>query len=216
MNNKKIGALLLAIASTSSFAGTMGPIATASPERLLFIEGGFSYSYAFYANDNVFPEAPAFPFDGNDFYPNNFLGGYIGTSLYLPQDWLINMRYDMFGQRTKYNETADVAVSLAPSKLSFTLDKVWGDINTLSYGAGAGAVVEVLNDGNFVSADPTYPSESIQGRSSTSPLVEAFTMYRFANNFGLKLNAGYQIPINKKFGDGDLNVNLGVNYAFAI
>lgn len=222
MNNKKLGALFLALASTSSFAGTMGPAYI--PERLLLIEGGVSYSHSFYQDNAVFPESftaitpGGFVIRLNDFYPNDFVGGYIGASIYLPQNWLLNTRYDMYGNESKTNLLAETRVGLAPTRLSFTVDKLWGDINAFSFGVGAGAVVETLNDGEFVVAvNTTNPlSESIQGRTVIDPLVEAFAMYRFANNFGIKFNAGYQIPVNNKFGNGDLNLNLGLNYAFAI
>lgn len=222
MNNKKIGALLLAIASTSSYAGTMGPIAT--PERLLLLEGGFSYSHSFYRDQVVFPESRSslnpngFLIHPSDFYPSNFYGGYIGASLYLPQNWLLNSRYDMYGSEDKHNIYAETDIDFAPSRLSFSIDKVFGDFNSLSFGAGAGAVIENTNDGNFVvSVHPLNPvSESLQGRTRIDPMVEAFAMYRFVNNFGIKVNAAYQIPLHNKFGSGDLNVNLGVNYAFAI
>lgn len=222
MNNKKLGALFLALASTSSFAGTMGPAYT--PEHLLLIEGGVSYSHSFYQDTALFPES----FNGttpsgyvirlNDFYPNDFWGGYIGASIYSPHNWLLNARYDMFGSERKTNLVAGTSIDLAPTRLSFTVDKLWGDINSFSFGLGAGAVVENTNDGNaLIAVNTNNPvSESIQGRTIIDPLVEGFAMYRFANNFGIKFNAGYQIPVNNKFGDGDLNLNLGINYAFAI
>lgn len=224
MNNKKISALLLALAATASNAGTMGP--AVMPERLLLIEGGLSYSHAFYDGFGLFAESrtEAFP-NGfatrhNDFYPNDFLGGYIGASLYMPSNWLLNTRYDMYSQETKFNALAETTISFQPVKLSFTVDKVWGNFSELSYGLGAGAVIESLNDGEFlvpVAVDGSHPpSESLQGRTIIDPLVEVFAMYRFTNNFGIKLNAAYQIPVNNKFGNGDVNLNLGINYAFSV
>ncbi len=221
MNNKKIGALLLAMASTSSFAGTMGAMA---PEHLLLIEGGLSYSHSYYEDRYVFPESRTaitplgFSINPNNFFPNDFFGGYIGASLYMPTDWLINGRYDMYGKKGKTNLLAETQISLAPTRLSFTVDKVFGDFRALSFGLGGGAVIESLNDGNAVIAVDTLnpASESLQGRTRVDPLVEGFAMYRFVNNFGVKFNIGYQIPVNNKFGDGDLNLNLGLNYAFPI
>ncbi len=222
MNNKKLSALLLALAATASNAGTMGPAVT--PERLLLIEGGVSYTHAFYDSFSLFPESRSpfnpsgFGINPRDFYPNDFWGGYIGASLYTPSNWLLNARYDMYSNERKYNAVAETIIELAPVKLSFTVDKVWGNFSDLSFGLGAGAVVESLNDGElFVPVDVhNPPSESFQGRTIIDPLVEAFVMYRFVNNFGIKLNAAYQIPFNTKFGNGDVNVNLGCNYAFPI
>lgn len=221
MNNKKIGALVLAIASTSSFAGTMG--AVMAPERLLLIEGGAAYSHSFYQDNAIFAESrsPAFPtgfrVDAGDFYPNDFVGGYIGASLYSPQDWLLNFRYDMYGKKSKEASIGGVKIDLAPVRLEFTVDKVFGNFRALSYGIGAGAIAETLNEGNAIIVRPNrVASESLQGRTRIDPMVEGFAMYRFVNNFGVKFNLGYQIPVNNKFGDGDLNLNLGLNYAFPI
>lgn len=222
MNNKKIGALFLALASTASYAGTMGP--AVMPEHLLLLEAGLSYSHAFYDGTGVFAESVTaftpngFAINHNNFFPNDFFGGYIGASLYMPSNWLLNTRFDMLGEETKYNSLAQTTISLAPVKLSFTVDKVFGNFNAFSMGLGGGAVIESLNDGKFlVAVAPNNPpSESIQGRTRIDPLVEAFAMYRFANNFGVKLNAAYQIPVNAKFGNGDLNLNLGFNYSFAV
>lgn len=220
MNNKKLSALVLALASTTSFAGTMGPIA--SPQLMLLLEAGASYSYAFYDDNAVFPESATvfapngFAVNLNDFYPNNFWGGYIGASVFFPQYWMANMRYDMFGTDDKVNALAQTRISLAVTKLSLTVDKVFGDINSFSYGVGGGAVIESLNDGSF-NITPAFfsniPSESIQGRTIMDPLLEAFAMYRMGN-FGVKLNGAYQIPVNTHFGSGDINLNLGLNYSF--
>lgn len=222
MNNKKIAALLLALASTASNAGSMGP--AVMPERLLLLEAGASYSHAFYGDNNVFGESRTafnpfgFNVNSSDFYPNDFVGGYIGASLYVPSNWLLNARYDMYGEKSKDNFAAQTEISLSPVRLSFTVDKVFGNFNELSFGLGGGAVIESLNDGDFrVPVSLTNPpSESLQGQTIIDPLVEAFAMYRFANNFGIKFNAAYQIPVQNKFGNGDLNLNLGINYAFSI
>lgn len=222
MYNKKLSALLLALASTSTFAGTMGPIMT--PQSYLLLEAGATYSHNFYKDSAVFPETltPQSPFgiaiNPNDFFPNNFWGGYIGASYYIPANWLFNARYEMYGSEERVNPFNSGSISLAPARLALTLDKVFGDFHSLSYGVGAGAVIESLNDGNVFVRTSTVGagSESIQGRTRIDPQVEAFGMYRFANNFGVKLNAGYQIPVNNKFGNGDLNVALGINYGFPV
>lgn len=220
MKMKQLNAIALALASSSAMAGEMGPV---SAEKLLFIEGGLAYSHAFHKSRAVFPESrsDAFPngvaINPSDFYPQDFFGGYIGMSFYM-QDWLFNSRYNMYGKKSKANQAASVRTELAPVRLSLTADHVWGDISQFSYGLGGGVTFENTNDGNFHAnlASTEEPSESLQGRTRIDPLVEAFAMYRFANNFGIKFNAEYQIPVHNKFSNGDLNLNLGINYAFAI
>ena len=220
MKNKKISAVLLALASTGAFAGTMGDVAT--PSHLLLLEAGGSYGHSFYDTDVVFPESrtalnPAgVAINLKNFYPNDFFGGYIGASIYSPNNWLLNVRYDMYGEKSKTNVPAETRLELAPSRLAFTVDKVMGDFQAFSFGVGGGAIIENLNDGNFeVAVGGTNPlSESIQGRTRIDPLAEVFAMYRCSNDLGVKLNVGYQIPVNNKFGNGDVLVNLGVNKSF--
>ncbi|KTC96131.1 hypothetical protein [Legionella erythra] len=216
----KIG-LALAIASTSAFAGTMGPVVTS--EKFFLIEGGLAYTHAFYKDSAVFAESftpvtPAgFAINPNNFYPKNFWGGYMGLSFYFPS-WLLNARYSLYESKEETNYTAGTVIELQPAKLAFTADKVWGNINQLSYGLGAGAIVETLNKGEariHIAADNPV-SETFQGRTQINPLVEGFVMYRFANNFGAKFNLEYQIPVSRTFGDGDLNLSLGINYALPV
>lgn len=220
MNKKKLTALILSLASTATFAGTMGPMPA---EKLLFIEGGLAYSHGFLKSNHVSPESrtAAFPggfsYDPSNVYPNDYWGGYIGASLFC-SDWLVNMRLDMFSAESKYT-TGVGTIKLAPGQLSFTLDRVMGDINSLSYGIGAGAVVEVLNEGSFIAhfdgTNPQPPSNTLQ-RSRIDPQIEGFVMYRMDNNVGIKFNLGYQFPVNHDVANGDLNLNLGINYSFPV
>jgi len=217
---KKLNTLLLSLASASAFAGGMGEVA--APTDLLFIEGGVSYSHAFYKDNIITPESrsAAFPngfaIDGDDFFPNDFFGGYIGVSYYMPS-WLLNARLDMYGSESYRNRTAQTYIKLGPTRFSITADKVFGDINQFSYGIGGGAVIETINDGEFVATpDPTVaPSETIN-KTRIDPTIEGFAMYRWANNLGIKFNIAYQIPVHSKLGNGDLNLNLGLNYAFPV
>lgn len=220
MNKMKFSAIALVLASSSAFSGTMG--AVVAPERLLLIEGGLSYSHIFMKSRVVTPESrvPAFPngvvVNLQNFYPECFFGGYMGASLYMA-DWLINNRLDLYGQASKHNAPASTRISVAPAKFSLTLDRVFGDINSLSYGIGAGAVLRTNNEGEFiVNPGNNAFSETIQGRARFDPQVEAFAMYRMDNGFGVKFNAGYQIPVNDQFSNGSVNLNLGVNYAFPV
>lgn len=224
--NKKLCTILLALASTPTFADTIMrpmPVIPCVQQKLLIFEAGASYSHAFYNNSAFYPDSISASFPSgvtvnpDDFYPSNFWGGYIGLSYYV-QDWLLNSRYNMFALATKTNASAGTDIRIAPSKLSFTVDRVFGDINHLSYGVGAGTVIESVNKGEFlVTVEQNNPtSDTFNGKTIMNPLVEGFVMYRFCNNVGVKFNLEYQIPLNNKFSDGDLNATLGVNYSFAV
>ena len=220
MKKKNLTALVLSLASATAFAGVMEP--PAAPQRLLFIEGGLSFSHSFYKDSIVTPESittatpGGFIINPDHFYPNDYWGGYIGASLY-SSNWLANVRLDMYSSESKINYAADTYIDIAPVKLSFTLDRVWGDINAFSYWIGAGAVVENTNDGSFriPASHGLVMSETIQ-RTRIDPQIEAFAMYRMTNNLGIKFNLGYQIPLNNNMTNGDLNLNLGLNYAFPV
>ena len=82
-------------------------------------------------------------------YPNNFWGGYIGSSIYFPTNWLINTRLDMFASESKANLAAGTRQKLSPVHFSLSVDKVLGDFNAMSFGLGAGAIFENVNDGNM-------------------------------------------------------------------
>lgn len=220
--NRKLQAALLAIGATTMFTSAMAN-GVASEGKLLILEAGATYSHAFYkgsvtTSESVTPVTPnGFSINPNNFFPNNFWGGYVGASLYLP-GWLLNTRYDMYGSKSKSNDEALTHISLAPVHLSFSVDKVWGCITEFSYGVGAGAVIESVNKGeadiDLTSDNPA--SESIQGQTRIDPLIEGFLMYQFTNNVGIKFNLAYQIPVNNKIGNGDLNLNLGLNYAIPV
>lgn len=216
----KISILALALTSIPAFSGTMGPIGS---EKFFLVEGGLAYTHTFYNSNAVFAESftpvtpNGFSINPKHFYPENFIGGYAGLSFYFP-GWLLNTRYSLFENRTKINYVAGTAISLQPSKLAFTADKVWGNFHQLSYGLGGGAVIESLAKGRAlinVTADNPV-SESFQGRSQINPLVEGFLMYRCTNNFGVKFNLEYQIPVTRTMGNGDLNLSLGINYAWPV
>ena len=129
----------------------------------------------------------------------------------------------MFALETKKNAVAGTRVRYAPAKLSFSVDRVWGSVNALSYGAGAGVVLQSLNEGQSFNTNlHTLPNgqyinpvqgKSIQGRNRIDPLVEAFAMYNIGNNFNVRWNVAYQIPVNSFFTNGSINTNLGINYA---
>lgn len=221
MIKSRLSALALALAASASFAGEMGPMPT-PPSQLLFIEAGLSYSHAFYKDRIITPESytvatpNGFAFDPSDYYPNDFWGGYIGASWY-SNNWMLNTRLDMYSNEEQHNELAETRIRLTPVRLTFTADYVMGDINQLSYGVGAGAVIESINEGSFivVPAVDNPPSESINN-TRIDPAIEAFVMYRMDNNIGFKFNVAYQIPLHSRVSNGDLNLNLGINYAFNV
>ena len=227
MDKIKLQAGLLAIGASLMCANTMAMSNSAmsnSGGNLLIFEGGLSYSHANYKGsftpaESHTPITPAgFSIHPSDFYPNNFWGGYIGLSLYVPAGWLINTRYDSYGSESKTNSAAGTTISFAPARFAFTADKVGGCIDEFSYGLGAGAVFESTNKGDatIVLSGDNPLSESIAGRTRIDPMVEGFLMYRFNNNVGIKLNAAYQLAINNDASKGDLNLNLGINYALPI
>lgn len=222
MHKNKLSLVLMAIASTSAFAG--GFEVQPQHQKMLFVEAGLAYTHSFYVSSHTSVESyttsnpSGTTINPNDYYPNNFWGGYIGTSLYLPVDILINTKFDMYASKTKSYAPAQTSVSMSLTKLSFTIDKVYGDINTTSYGIGGGAVFQNLNNGSFriTPSSTNPPSEVITGRSRIDPVVEAFAMYRFANNLSAKLNVAYQIPFQSELTHGAINATLGINYSFPI
>lgn len=208
---------LLAI-STVSIAGA------GSDGKLLLLEGGLGYSHAFYKNSVVAPESitatsmGGSSFDPSNHYPNNFWGGYIGASLYTGC-WLLNTRYDLYVSDDKAHAGSGTKITFAPVRLSFSVDKVWGDIYDLSAGAGLGAVIENTNKGTFNNTGTdqgTQLHHSLDGHSRIDPMLEAFVMKNIAERVAVKFNVGYQFAAHSRTGNGDVNVNLGLNYAFPV
>lgn len=225
MKKKYLTAVVLAASSAVTFAGTMGP-AVADPQRQLLIEGGFNYLYTFYKSRVIPPESRTatfplgFPVNPKNHYPNNFYGGYIGLSYYVP-NWLLNSRYGMYGSSSKRNRRFDTFIKFAPARLLFSADKVFGDINATSFGIGAGAVISNINKGEYLEGPlterGTEGSHSLGGEGTRiDPIIEAFVMQRVADNFNVKLNAEYQIPVNDANSRGDLVLSLGVNCAINV
>lgn len=223
-------ALSASLLSLSLQAGTMGPIVT--PSTYLLLEAGGAYTHSFYKDsirtaESITLATPnGVSINPSHFYPDDFGGGYIEASL-LRNMWLFNVRYDMFASETKVNTSQGTSIELAPVKLSFSVDKLWGSYEALSYGIGAGAVVATVNKGESILNNTSVLAtngqvitavlgESIQGRTRIDPLVEALAMYQISPNFNIRLNVAYQIPVNSTFTDGSLNTNLGINIAFPI
>lgn len=215
MIKKRYLPLVAALLSSSAMAGGDG--------KLLLLEAGFSFSHAFYKSSVVPPESitdthlGGFAFDPSDHYPNDFWGGYIGASLYTGC-WLLNTRYDMYDKEDQRHNTSNTRIHFSPVRLSFSVDKVWGDIRDFSGGLGLGAVIENLNKGTFYEGNEpgTQRSSTLDGRSRIDPLIEGFVMKNVAENVAIKLNVAYQFPAHNRTSNGDVNVNLGVNYAFPV
>lgn len=216
MIKKRYLPLVAALLSSSAMAGGDG--------KLLLLEAGFSFSHAFYKSSVVPPEsiiAPnflgGFAFDPSNHYPNDFWGGYIGASLYTGC-WLLNTRYDMYDKEEQLHDTSNTRIHFSPVRLSFSVDKVWGDIHDFSGGLGLGAVIENLNKGTYYEGNEpgSQNSSTLDGRSRIDPLIEGFVMKNVAENVAIKLNVAYQFPAHNRTSNGDVNVNLGVNYAFPV
>lgn len=221
-SKKNIMALILASSSTLAFSGTMGDAVT--PTTSLLIEAGGSYAHVFYKHNINSPESrtiatPAgFAYNPGDYFPADFVGGYLGLSLYR-NSWLMNMRYDMFALKGKINSRANTFAHIAPEKLSFTLDKTWETTMPLIYGIGGGVVLTTYNQAQiFYSTalgDQTF-GKSFHGRTRMAPLVEVMTMYKVRDNINLRFNVAYQIPVTEVYYNGGLNLNLGINYAIPL
>lgn len=208
--------LLAAVISSSAMAGTGSPL-----DRMLLVEAGVSFSHTFFKGHVVPPESitgvfPAgFGHDPDNHYPNNYWGGYFGLSYY-SNCWLLNTRFDIYDSKDEQEGLSNTHISFAPVRLSFSADRVFGNIHDLSYGLGAGVVIENLNKGTFLAGiEPgNEGSHSLDGKSRIDPLVEGFVMKKLSERVGVKLNVAYQIPAHSRTSNGDLNVNLGLNYSF--
>ncbi len=219
MIKKSIFSLVaLSLLSTSSMVSAAG-----SAGKMLFVEGGLGFSHSFFRDDVVSPESHTSTRLGgsvthpSEYYPNNYAGFYIGMSAYI-SEWLFNSRFDMYDHKEKSNSAAGTQITVAPVRLTFTADKVFGDINGVSQGLGAGVVLENTNKGSFRGGAEagSESSHSIDGGGRIDPVVEGFVMKNLGNNLSLKLNVAYQVPAYSRNAKGDLNANLGVNYSFPI
>ena len=145
----------------------------------------------------------------------------MGLSFYF-DSWLLNTRYDMYPTKDKTSQNNLVESKIAPAKLSFTLDKTWQHARFI-YGLGAGMVVSTHNSAEIFVYDPSALSDnggqigsSFPGRTRLDPLVEVVTMYKLSDNFNLRGNVAYQIPLNSFYTNGHINVNVGINYAIPV
>lgn len=203
--------LMAAVFSSTVMAGT-------PHDKILFLEAGLAYSHTFFKGSVMAPESGGFSYDPDNHYPNDYWGGYFGLSYY-SNCWLFNSRFDIFAGKDKREGSAPTHITFAPVRLSFTVDRVFGDIHTLSYGLGAGVAIENLNKGTFITDNPIHPgneaSHSLDGRTRIDPLIEGFIMKQVSDRIGIKLNAAYQIPAHNRTARGDLNMNLGITYSFS-
>lgn len=217
MIKKRYVPLLAALLSSSAIANH------GAQDKLLFVEAGLAFSHAFYKGSVVAPESInaanpfGFAFDPDNHYPNSFFGGYIGASL-LSGCWLFNSRYDVYDSDSE-SHGSGTRIHFSPVRLSFTVDRVWGDVHDFSGGLGVGTVIENMNKGSsFYSGNDagTETNHSLGGRTRIDPVLEAFVMKNVGQNVAVKLNVGYQLPAHNRTANGDVNVNLGLNYAFPV
>jgi hypothetical protein len=213
-----VGALSSILASFSLNAGSMGD-ANVGATKYLLIEGGFSYMHTFYKTNVVAAESrtianPAgFSYNPSSIFGNNFVGGYMGVSL-LANTFLLNARYEMFALNSRTSDSDTVITRLAPARLAFTLDKTWSANESFIYGLGAGVVSSTHNKAEiFDYLSTTQVGRSFPGRNRLDPVVEAVAMYKICDNFNLRGNLAYQIPEQAFFNNGNLGVNVGINYA---
>lgn len=216
---KLLNALFLSSLSVTGFAGTMGD--ALSPVHLIMLGGGAAYDHAFYksyipAESNTIGTPGGVRWDAGQIFPNDFWGAYINVSFYTHQ-LLFNAKYELYDRKNKTNDVPPVTSTISPARFSLSVDRVWGDVLDFSYGVGAGFVHESINEGNIKGFSPSgFFGGSTINTNRLDPLVEGFVMKQIAPNWNVKFNAGYQIPANSQHANGDLLLNLGVNYLFAI
>ena len=227
-------ALSALVCPLSAMAGTMGGAVMGESGKFLLLEAGADYMNAIYKTNVTGAQSytTAFPngqsYNPSAIQPNNFFGGYLGLSLY-HNSLLFNSRYDMYASKSRTSEQGLFSSSIAPAKLSFTLDKTWGSIEHFIYGVGAGVVIATHNEAQLfnytatatpiVGSSTKIPAQigfAYPGRARLDPLVEVVGMYKISQNFNVRANVAYQIPEQSFFTDGHVNVNLGVNYALPL
>ncbi|MDI1352221.1 MAG: hypothetical protein PSV35_05530 [bacterium] len=217
-----VSALSSILASFSLNAGSMGDATVGDTGKFLLIEGGASYMNAFYKNNVVAAESVTsaspfgFSYNPSRIFGNNFVGGYMGASLMF-NSLLLNARYELFATKSKTSFNGNVITHMAPARLAFTLDKTWSANESFIYGLGAGVVSSTHNKAeiyNYLSTSQI--GRSFPGRNRLDPVVEAVVMYKLCDNFNIRGNVAYQIPAQSFYTDGNIGVNLGINYAIPL
>lgn len=218
---KLINALLLGSLSTAGFAGTMG---APEPRNYFMVGGGVAYAHSFYKDNYTPAESYGFPttitYNAKDIYANDFFGGYMNASWYNIQGWMATAKYELYSKKSKTfksGQPQQVRTEIRPARASFSVDKVWGNIHDLTYGLGIGAVHETLNEGSlYLGPNSRRISGMTLSSSRIDPLVEAFVMKAFSSNWNAKFNVAYQINARSMQAEGDLLLNLGVNYVMPV
>jgi len=216
---KIINALLLGSLSTAGFAGTMG---APEPSNFFMVGGGIAYSHSFYKDNYTPAESYANPITYNvkNIYADDFFGGYMSTSWYNAQGWMANAKYELYSKKAKFfhsGQVDQVRTELRPARASISVDKVWGNIYDCTYGVGIGAVHEALNEGAYYLGTSTAPIDgSSINYSRIDPMVEAFVMKAISTNWNAKFNVAYQFNTRSKQSEGDLLLNLGINYVIPV
>lgn len=218
-----VGTASALLASFSLHAGGMGQTG-----KFFLIEGGASYLHSFYKTSVIGAESVTSlqptgrTYNPSNIYPNDFAGGYMSTSFFF-NSLLLNARYELFAKKGKVfvDDDSNVFTHMAPAKFAVTLDKVWEANPSLLYGLGAGVVASTNNEAellfNYLPVDPDIRiGYSFPGRLRLDPVIEAVAMYKLTDKFNARLNVSYQIPAQSLYTNGNLGVNLGINYAMPV